>query len=81
MSDSEYDLDWKDCPDVEQIPGKVSGRWIVKGTRIPADGVIENVEGGVSLEELPTEVFPNLGIERARRIVAYAIAHAPRLHA
>jgi uncharacterized protein (DUF433 family) len=81
MSGSEYEIDWSKCPDVEQIPGKVSGQWIVKDTRILADGVIENADGGVSLEELTTEVYPNLGIERAKRIIAYARAHAHGLHA
>ena len=81
MSQSEYEIDWSECPDVERIPGKVSGKWIVKGTRILADGVIENAEGGVSLEELTTDVYPNLGLERAKRMIAYARAHAPRLHA
>ena len=71
------DIDWSDCPDVERISGKVSGRWIVKGTRILADGVIDNVEAGVTIEELVADVFPNLDVERARRIVAYARQHAP----
>lgn len=35
-------IDWSECPDVERIPGKVSGQWIVKDTRILADGIIEN---------------------------------------
>ena len=42
--------------------------------------MIENAEGGVSLEELTTDVYPNLGIERATRIIAYARAHAHGLH-
>ena len=29
-------IDWSECPDVERIPGKVSGQWIVVGTRILA---------------------------------------------
>jgi uncharacterized protein (DUF433 family) len=69
---------WSGCPDVERIPGKVSGQWIVVGTRILADGVVENVDAGVSLEELVTEVYPGLGRDRARRILAYARRHAPR---
>ncbi len=28
-------IDWSRCPDVERIPGKVSGAWLVKGTRLP----------------------------------------------
>lgn len=81
MSQSDYEIDWSECPDVERIPGKVSGKWIVKGTRILADGVIENAEGGVSLEELTTDVYPNLGVERAKRMIAYARAHVSGLHA
>lgn len=80
MSSSEYGIDWSECPDVERIPGKVSGQWIVKDTRILADGVIENARGGVSLEELTTDVYPNLGIERAKRLIAYAHDHAHGLH-
>ncbi len=29
-------IDWSQSTDVEQIPGKVSGQWIVKNTRILA---------------------------------------------
>jgi uncharacterized protein (DUF433 family) len=70
-------IDWSECPDVERVPGRVSGQWTVVGTRILADGVIENAEAGVPLDELATEVFPGLGLERARRIVSYARQHAP----
>ena len=50
-------MDWKDCPDVERIPGKVSGQWIIKGTRILADGVIDNAEQGMT----PDELVPRAG--------------------
>jgi uncharacterized protein (DUF433 family) len=70
-------IDWTECPDVERIPGKVSGQWTVVGTRILADGVIDNAEAGVTPEELATEIFPGLGVERARRIINYARQHAP----
>jgi uncharacterized protein (DUF433 family) len=69
--------DWTECPEVERIPGKVSGQWTVVGTRILADGVIDNAEAGVTPEELATEIFPGLGVERARRIINYARQHAP----
>jgi uncharacterized protein (DUF433 family) len=71
-------IDWSECEDVERIPGKVSGRWIVKGTRILAEGVIENADD-YTPEEIATELFPGLGAERARRIIEYARAreHAP----
>ncbi len=75
MSD-EINIDWSECADVERIPGKVSGRWIVKDTRILADGVIENWAEGLSAEEIAEEVYSGLGIARARRIIEYARRHA-----
>ncbi len=71
------DIDWTDCPDVERIPGKVSGQWIVVGTRILAQGVIDNAEDGYTPEELADEHFLGLGVERARRIIAFAKQHTP----
>jgi uncharacterized protein (DUF433 family) len=32
-------LDWSECPAVESIPGKVSGAWVFRGTRMPAIGL------------------------------------------
>ena len=37
-------LDWSQCPAVESIPGKMSGAWVFKGTRLPVATVIENLE-------------------------------------
>ena len=49
-------LDWSQCPAVESIPGKVSGAWVLKGTRMPVQAIFENLEAGLSLKEI-TEVF------------------------
>jgi uncharacterized protein (DUF433 family) len=49
-------LDWSQCPTVESIPGKVSGAWVFRGTRMPVQTVFENLEAGLSVEEI-TEVF------------------------
>jgi uncharacterized protein (DUF433 family) len=37
-------LDWSECPAVESIPGKVSGAWLFRDTRLPVATVIENLE-------------------------------------
>jgi len=37
-------LDWSQCAAVERIPGKLSGAWVFKGTRLPVATVIENLE-------------------------------------
>ena len=44
-------LDWSQCPGVESIPGKVSGAWVFKGTRLPVATVIENLED-LSVDEV-----------------------------
>jgi uncharacterized protein (DUF433 family) len=73
-------MDWSNCPDVERIAGKVSGAWLVVGTRIPADAVLDNAEDGYSAEEIVAEIYPSLPLDRARRILAFARdqALAPR---
>ena len=35
-------LDWSHCPAVESIPGKRSGAWVFKDTRMPVATVFEN---------------------------------------
>jgi len=45
-------LDWSQCPAVESIPGKVSGAWVFKDTRMPVSIVFENLEAGASIEEI-----------------------------
>ena len=43
--------DWSQCPAVESVPGKVSGAWVFKGTRLPVATVIENLED-LSIDEV-----------------------------
>jgi len=44
-------LDWGQCPAVESIPGKVSGAWVFRDTRLPVATVVENLED-LSVEEV-----------------------------
>jgi len=55
-------LDWSRCPAVESIPGKVSGAWVFRGTRMPVATVFENLETGASIEEIVAwfDVTPEL---------------------
>ena len=45
-------LDWSQCPAVESVPGKRSGAWVFRGTRMPVSTVFENLEAGSSIEEI-----------------------------
>lgn len=45
-------LDWSECPAVESIPGKVSGAWLFRDTRMPVSIVFENLEAGATIDEI-----------------------------
>jgi uncharacterized protein (DUF433 family) len=45
-------LDWSQCPAVESVPGKVSGAWVFRGTRMPVATVFENLEAGASIDDI-----------------------------
>jgi hypothetical protein len=45
-------LDWSQCPAVESVPGRRSGAWVFKDTRMPVATVFENLEVGSSIEEI-----------------------------
>jgi uncharacterized protein (DUF433 family) len=45
-------LDWSKCPAVESVPGKVSGAWVFRGTRLPVATIFENLEDGMTIEEI-----------------------------
>jgi uncharacterized protein (DUF433 family) len=45
-------LDWSQCPAVESVPGRLSGAWVFRDTRMPVSAVFENIEAGASLEEI-----------------------------
>jgi uncharacterized protein (DUF433 family) len=45
-------IDWSQCALVEVNPRKLSGVPIVKGTRVQADSIVENFDGGSSIAEI-----------------------------
>jgi len=63
-------LDWSQCPLVESIPGKVSGAWVFRCTRMPVAAVFENLEAGASIEDI-TEWF-DLTREQVTAVLDFA---------
>ena len=45
-------LDWSQCSVVESVPGRCSGAWVFKDTRLPISIIFENLEYGSSIEEI-----------------------------
>ena len=64
-------IDWSQCEDVESVPGRCSGAWVVKGTRLTVQGILDNA-GDCSAEEIATEIFAGVTVEQVRRILAFA---------
>jgi uncharacterized protein (DUF433 family) len=63
-------VDWSTCPIVESDPRKVSGAAILKGTRVQADSIVENYEGGSPVKE----ISENFGIPETtiRELLTFA---------
>ena len=51
-------LDWSQCPAVESVPDKVSGAWVLKGTRMPVSAIFENLEAGANLDDIMEFIQP-----------------------
>jgi len=64
-------LDWSECAEVESVPGKVSGAWVLKGTRMPVAAIFENIAAGASIDDL-MEWFDGLDRQQVRAVIEYA---------
>ena len=64
-------LDWSTCPAVERMPGRVSGAWVCRGTRVPVRALFENLEEGASLTDFLTW-FPGVTREQAVAVLSHA---------
>ena len=71
-------LDWAQCPVVESIPGKVSGAWVVKGTRMPVSAIFENLEAGASLTDI-MQWYDGLDREQLKAVIEFAVRSLDRL--
>jgi uncharacterized protein (DUF433 family) len=69
----EEPVDWSKCPDVESVPGRVSGAWVIKGTRVQADAIVENARAGCTAEEIAgPDIFPSIPIAVVERVLRFA---------
>lgn len=64
-------LDWSQCSAVESVPGKVSGAWVLKGTRMPVSAIFENLEAGSSLDDI-MQWYDGLDREQVKAVIEFA---------
>jgi uncharacterized protein (DUF433 family) len=64
-------LDWSQCPAVESVPGRLSGAWVFRNSRLPVAAVFENLEDGVTIDEL-VELYAGLTRQQVRAVLDFA---------
>jgi len=63
-------LDWSQCEAVESVPGKVSGAWVLRGTRMPVSAIFENIAAGASIDDI-MEWFDGLDREQVKAVIEF----------
>ena len=69
-------FDWSQCPAVESVPGRLSGAWVFRNTRMPVSALFENLEAGATIDEI-VEQF-DISREKMNEVLEFA---APSLDA
>jgi len=64
-------LDWSQCPAVESVLGKVSGAWVLRGTRMPVSVIFENLEAGANIDDI-MEWFEGLNRDQVKAVIEFA---------
>jgi uncharacterized protein (DUF433 family) len=57
---------------VESIPGKVSGAWVLKGTRMPVSAIFENLEEGANIDDI-MQWYEGLDREQVKAVIEFAV--------
>jgi uncharacterized protein (DUF433 family) len=64
-------LDWSQCSVVERVPGKVSGAWVFRNTRVPVRALFENLEDGATVNDF-LAWFPGVRREQVEAVLEHA---------
>jgi uncharacterized protein (DUF433 family) len=64
-------IDWSSCPVVERDPGKVSGAWVFRGTRVPIAALFQNLEDGAAVPQF-VQWFPGVTLQQVRAVLEHA---------
>ena len=64
-------LDWSQCPAVERVAGKVSGAWVLRGTRMPVATIFENLEAGAGLDDVMSW-YEGLDRKQVQAVIEFA---------
>lgn len=68
-------MNWLDCPVIEQVPGKLSGAPLIKGSRVRPNDILNN------LDLTEREIAEEFGLrpEDVREVLAFYRQHESEL--
>ena len=64
--------DWSKCPAVESVPGKVSGAWVFKDTRLPVSALFGNLAEGATVHDF-IEWFGGVDEAQVRAVLEFIV--------
>ena len=64
-------IDWSQCPAVESVPGKMSGAWVLRNSRMPVATIFENLDAGATVDDL-MEWFDGLDPGQVKQVIEFA---------
>ena len=64
--------DWNTCAAIERNPGKVSGSWVFKRTRVPVSALFNNLKSGATVDEF-VEWFPGVTRQQVEAVLSHQI--------
>src|SRR6266550_5806718 len=65
-------LDWSCCTAVERSPKRVSGAWVLRGTRMPVATIFENLEAGANLDDI-VSWYDGLDRDQVKAVLDFAV--------
>jgi uncharacterized protein (DUF433 family) len=66
-------IDWSECALIEVKPGVQSGAPVLRGTRMPADAIVDNFDYGMAAPEIALQF--ELATDLVEAILKYAKSH------
>lgn len=75
--DARLSIDWSYSPDVESVPDQSGGAWVVKGTDVLVQDILDNFRDECSVEEIAREIY-NLPVDLVLRVLHFELVERAR---
>ncbi len=66
--------DWETCPAVESVPGRLSGAWVFKDTRVPVSSLFANLAACATVEDF-LDWFPGVEAWQVKAVLEHEVRH------